>query len=253
MTIGSIYEQAAGRIFRGPRPGLPHRSASPLRHGVFAQPALSVMVALAPLSWGCSASNDLAAKADSGTSGDEEVGTDGQDSGAVRQPAWWLVNATLRVAAGQLSASGSELGIAILDSEGEPICEELFRVTSTSTEATQPEPTILTWWSIERGEGTGECGALLDLEALPLVIQLGVGEMHPEMTAVAGQVSTLPETGTATLNAAYAKTDNSVEDTWVFGFAGDAEAWNGTSGPATIAPLTDGIWTIQGVYGFPLP
>ena len=88
---------------------------------------------------------------------------------------------------------------------------------------------------------------------LPSQIYLGVGALHPELIAVAGRVPEIPESGPETLNGAYARIGSSTEDIWVFGFAGDVPAWEGTSGPSSVAPLPDGIWTLAGVYGFPLP
>lgn len=166
---------------------------------------------------------------------------------------WWRLGASLEVVAGQLSAIDSELEVTLLDRNGTEICSDLFLVESTNTEVFQPEESLIVWWSIERGEGTGQCAAHHDLSTLPALFFLGVGELHPELEAVAGQVPVVPENGPGTLNGAYASVDATVEDIWVFGFAGDEQAWSGRSGPSTVAPLADGTWTIVGVYGFPLP
>jgi hypothetical protein len=168
-------------------------------------------------------------------------------------PAWWRLDARLYVSAGQLSATRSDLVVHILDEAADVLCSETHRVASTSTQPSEPDPMILTWWAIERGEGTGECSGLVDWEDFPSIVYLGVGEMHPELEAVAGQVENLPEDGHLNLNGAYASVDSATEDTWVYGFAGDSAAWAGAAGPATVVPLSDGEWTLAGVYAFPLP
>jgi hypothetical protein len=169
------------------------------------------------------------------------------------KPDWWRLSASLEVVAGQLAAASSELEVTLLDRNGTEVCSELFLVTSTNTEVFQPEASLIVWWSIERGEGAGQCATHHDLNTLPETFFLGVGALHPELEAVAGQVPAVPEGGPATLNGAYASVDSDVDDVWVFGFAGDEDAWGGRAGPATVAPLADGTWTIVGVYGFPLP
>jgi len=203
---------------------------------------------------GCGADTSLDKAFDTGGSvaSDSEGGE--FDSGVSVTPTWWRLDAELMVSAGQLSASSSELVVWVLGADGEVLCQEPMRIAETDTEPSRPDPSILTWWAIERGDSTGTCPQRYDLTGIPESFHLGVGEMHPELEAVAGQVSDdLPDTGVLTLNGAYARVDDSVDDTWVFGFAGDAAAWSGTSGPATVAPLSDGLWSLKGVYGFPLP
>jgi len=186
--------------------------------------------------------------------GDQAISGSMPDSeAAIFEPAWWRLSAALRVVAGQLAAGGSELEVAVLDRDGIGICTEFFLVESTNTEPTSPDPAILVWWSIERGEGSGECAAYVDLSVLPRRFFLGVGELHPELVAVAGRLEEIPASGTTTLNGAYARLDSGVDDVWVYGFAGDEAAWDGRSGPAMVAPLADGTWTLAGYYGFPLP
>ena len=169
------------------------------------------------------------------------------------KPHWWRLSASLEVVAGQLAAVESELQVTLLDRNGTEICSEPFLLDATNTEVFQPEPELIVWWSIERGEGAGQCSSYHDLTTLPESFFLGIGDLHPELEAVAGQVPLVPEEGPGTLNGAYASVDPDVDDIWVFGFAGDERAWSGRSGPSTVAPLADGTWSVVGVYGFPLP
>ena len=201
----------------------------------------------------CSSSDMAKASFDTALSASDEpagqVITTDQDA----QPHWWRLSASLEVVAGQLAAVDSELEVTVLDRNGTDLCSELFLVESTNTEVFQPDPSLIVWWSIERGAGAGQCAADQDLSTLPETFFLGVGALHPELEAVAGQVPMVPEEGPGTLNGAFASVDPDVDGLWVFGFAGDESAWSGRSGPATVAPLADGTWTIIGVYGFPLP
>lgn len=208
---------------------------------------------LATCGAGCSSADNALMKLDSGLA--EADATDGAvfDSATQRDPAWWRLDARLVVSAGQLSAAGSELEVHIVDDAGGTLCSEVVRIASTDTMPSQPDPSILTWWAVTRGEGTGACVGLVDWEELPLTLYLGVGALHAELEAVAGQVEGLPEGTVEMLNGAYAQLSPDAADTWVYGFAGDAEAWAGTAGPATVTPLSDGVWTLTGVYGFPLP
>ena len=183
--------------------------------------------------------------------GEDDIPVD--DTGAGAEPVWWRLDADLDIMAGQLSRDSSQLTIAVLDADGVPLCEEEVRVAATATIASRPEPELLTWWSVELGEGTRACAGTYDLNELPRELQLGVGPIHPELQAVAGLVDFLPSEGIETLNGAYARVDPDVDDVWVYGFAGDDDAWLGSSGPAVVAPLRDGLWTLRGVYSFPLP
>jgi len=215
------------------------------------RPHIVCVVAIAAL--GCSAASKDAALLDTATESDAG-GTGGEvDTGESAEPTWWRLDADLLVSAGQLSRDGSQLTVSILDPDGLVLCEEEVRLASTDTIVTRPEPELLTWWAVELGEGTRTCAATYDVSVLPRDIQLGVGEMHPELQAVAGLVDGMPDTGVVTLNAAYARVDSDIDDVWVYGFAGDDGAWLGVSGPATVAPLTDGMWTLRGIYSFPLP
>lgn len=201
----------------------------------------------------CGSAKFDARKADSGVNSASVAIDDTPTEGPFIDPSWWRLKASLRVVAGQLVASGSELEVTVLDRDGTELCTELFLVESTNTVPALPDPSILVWWSVERGEGSGECTAVVDLTSLPSQIYLGVGALHPELIAVAGRVPEIPDSGPETLNGAYARIGSSMQDIWVFGFAGDVPAWEGTAGPSSVAPLPDGIWTLAGVYGFPLP
>ena len=192
---------------------------------------------------------DTSAGANMGEGFDEDTGV-GTDA---MVPAWWRLDAGLSISAGQLSTAESGLTVHVLDDAGEVICSEEFRLVDTDTMEDRPDPMILTWWLLVRGEGTGTCSDVVDLSSLPAELYVGVGEMHPELEAVAGQVEDWLEAPTGHLNGAYARVDPNVDDIWVYGFAGDVNAWAGMDGPATVAPLSDGLWTLRGVYSFPLP
>ncbi len=168
-------------------------------------------------------------------------------------PTWWRLHADLQVSAGLLTHLGSALTVEILDQDGGLLCSEDRRVDAVDNISLRPDPAVLTWWNISVGESTGGCDAVDLLTALPASVFLGVGDVHPEIEAVAGWVDTLPPSGTATLNGVYARMDESQDDIWVYGLGGDAEAWAGTSGPATVTPIHDGLWTLRGIYSFPLP
>jgi hypothetical protein len=188
----------------------------------------------------------------SAAAAERDMGATEQPS-AVVGPAWWRLDADLDLVDGLLSRERSQFTVAILDADGLILCEEDVRVASTDTVVARPEPELLTWWLVRFGEGTRTCAGIYDVSRLPTEIELGVGDLHPELQAVAGLVDGMPEAGASTLNAAYARVDGAVDDVWVYGFAGDDEAWLGVSGPATVAPLTDGAWTLRGIYSFPLP
>ena len=201
----------------------------------------------------CSSADMAKASFDTALRASDEASGEVVTTNDTSQPHWWRLSASLEVVAGQLAAGESELEVTVLERNGTEVCSELFLVESTNTEVFQPDPSLIVWWSIGRGAGAGQCAAFQDLSALPETFFLGVGDLHPELEAVAGQVPMVPEEGPGTLNGAFASVDPDVDDLWVFGFAGDELAWSGRSGPATVAPLADGTWTIVGVYGFPLP
>ncbi len=207
---------------------------------------------VALLATGCSAASKDMASLDSGRVADEGEGNSEQDSGESAEPTWWRLDADLEVASGQLNLTGSQLTVSVLDYDGIALCSEDVRVAGSSTIAVRPEPELLGWWSITLGEGTRTCGGTFNVASLPSSIEVGIGVMHPELEAIGGLASDLPSTGVATLNAAYARTDPSANDIWVYGYAGNDSAWLGIDGPADAAPLADGQWALRGVYSFPI-
>ena len=168
-------------------------------------------------------------------------------------PTWWRLHAKLQVSAGLLTHLGSALTVEILDQDGGVLCTEDRRVDAVDNISDRPDPTVLTWWNVSVGESTGGCDAVSLPNPLPASVFLGIGDVHPEIEAVAGWVESLPPAGTATLNGAYAQIDESQDDIWVYGLGGDAAAWSGTAGPASVTPIHDGLWTLRGIYSFPLP
>lgn len=212
----------------------------------------AVGVALGLLGAGCSEASMAEKSSASGADADDATGGSIETVDTGVEPMWWRLDADLEVSAGQLSASGSEGTIQVLGDDGSVLCSEQRRVASTDTIPIEPDPLIFTWWELEWGGGAGDCDGVADLSELPATIHVGVGEMHPELEAIAGHVRGLPEAGAGTLNGAYARVDDANPDVWVFGFAGDADAWLGTDGPATVSPLSDGMWSLRGAYSFPL-
>jgi len=208
--------------------------------------------AVALLGTGCSAAGKDMAFLDSGMEADAGSSGGGQDTEEYAEPTWWRLDSELLVSAGQLSRTESQLIVSVLDFEGLVLCTEEVRVAETDTIPVRPESELLTWWSITLGDGTRTCAGIFDVATLPDSIEVGVGQMHPELKAVSSLVSDLPDTGVDTLNGAYARLDSDADDIWVYGYAGDAAAWLGTAGPATVAPLADGRWTLRGVYSFPI-
>jgi hypothetical protein len=188
------------------------------------------------------------------SSGADSGGSDEELSGA----AWWKLGATLDIRADEAGGVQPELltsliSASLLDSQGALLCSGIAPIGQVMEIAPTPDPLIITWWWMERGEWSTDC-TLPELEEemadLPHQVLLGVGDMHPEIAGALGAVEGLQPGAAATLNGAYASLEDEV--IYVFGVAGTEEAMEGAEGPAVGSPLKAGRWLITPVYSFPL-
>ena len=187
--------------------------------------------------------------ADTGSTTDAGGGDDGaEDTGPVVDvAAWWRLRATIEVVEGLAQAAGGQLEIESYDAELNLRCEATAEVARVS-ELTPSEPALAAWWQVVAGEWSGTC---VDWDQpIPVAsVQLGVGEMHPEIVAVLDTVEGASAGSEASLNGAYARVESS-GDIYVFGAAGLPAAFAGVGEPATLSPLPDGTWTFAPAYAF---
>ena len=77
-----------------------------------------VGVASSLLLGACGSAKFDARNADSGVSSASVVTNDAPSEGPSIDPSWWRLKASLRVVAGQLAASGSEMEVEVLERDG---------------------------------------------------------------------------------------------------------------------------------------
>lgn len=201
------------------------------------------------LTAGCGNESALFDRADTGAgfaSGEDDTDDENQlDTGeSGDEPIWWSLGSALVLEKGVPSV-GSELTITPLTEAGEPLCETPDALVVTAvTEEISPYKEILTWWRLTLDAPDTPCGGV----ALPVgdSLLLGVGEMHPDISAAIESIDDLNDS--LPLNGAYASLDE--EAVFVFGVAGQERAFAGKGEVAESVPLADGRWRVEPVYWF---
>lgn len=173
-----------------------------------------------------------------------------EDSGQLvsHDPAWWWLHASLSIAKGELVPGTSEIQVELRDESQAFICMETFQIAE-ATPLKSPSDSILTWWTLVPGTGDGGCIEKSATMPLPEQFQLGVGDMHPEISAVLGSVSQVEDGAESILNAAYVSFDDP-ETVYVYGVAGLEASYSGEGSLQLETPLSDGAWVVLGVYAF---
>lgn len=208
-----------------------------------------ILYALPLLSLGCSESNLSKGSFDTGFTTDGGSGetlddTDADTGMFENEPAWWSLGSRLSLEKGTPQVK-STLSIVPLNDEGEPLCEDPAPFTITEvTEEAAPYTEVLVWWRL----GLEAPDTLCDGISAPIgdSIYLGVGEMHPDISAAIEIIDGLDDA--LPLNGAYASLDGSA--VYVFGVAGQDSAYAGEGEVAESAPLADGGWRVEPVYWF---
>jgi hypothetical protein len=213
---------------------------------------LALLVPVGVLVGGCGAGKNMGlggddtAELDGGADGDDGSGDSGGTGEA--QPIWWTLSGTLLVAEDEsLTVAESSLSIELQDVDRAPLCAEQVPLVSATHRLTEPDPLILSWWSLSLGEGDGGCVGLVP--DLPSSLFVGVGELHPDVRAAQGGDASLSEAAWAHLNGAYVSFD-AADTIYAFGVAGLDEAYAGLEGPVSSAPLPAGAWTLSPVFPF---
>jgi len=207
------------------------------------------------LSIGCSAGKADRA-IDSGAAEpaiDADEGTfDGDDPSTEVAPLAWELGGQLILDSDVIVEGTSQLEIRLIGEDLSVLCDDIVEVeTATAMNASQyPESTLVGWWRIFVGDPTPN-GCFTDEYEFPVPVPLlvGIGPMHPEIVAAVGAVPSLGDVDA--LNGVYTSMDGG-ETVWVFGVIGTQDAYDGIAGPEESAPLSDGAWTIEPVYSFPL-
>jgi hypothetical protein len=177
---------------------------------------------------------------------------DGDDNLAEVAPLAWELSGQLTLDSDVIVEGESKLEIQLIGEDLTVLCDDTVEVeTATAMDASQyPESTLLGWWRIFVGDPTPN-GCFTDLYEFPVPVPMliGIGPMHPEIVAAVGAVPSLGDVDA--LNGVYTSMDGG-ETVWVFGVIGTQDAYDGFAGPEESAPLSDGAWTIEPVYSFPL-
>ena len=188
---------------------------------------------------------------DDAAGGSDGGGLDSGLDGSGEEFSWWRLDADLVVVEGELSVEGSRFSAALLDDAGIQVCVVDAAPGDVTPFLVMPDELVLAWWEVGGLQWTGDCPEGWNPSELPDAFHIGVGLMHPEITAVIDAMPEVGEGGGESLNAAYAQFPG-VDAVYVFGAVGPAEAWDGAGAPASVAPLADGTWELRGAYGFPL-
>jgi hypothetical protein len=161
--------------------------------------------------------------------------------------AWWRLRARIDVVEGVPQAAGGVLELESYDASLNLRCEASAQIARVS-ELAPSESALVVWWQVVAADWSGTC---IDWDQpIPVAsVQLGVGEMHPEILAVLGTVEEAEANAEASLNGAYARVQGAGE-IYVFGVAGPPAAFAGVGEPAVAAPLPDGTWTFAPAYAF---
>jgi len=226
-----------------------------LRSGSGSEADMRLWAVMWVIGAGCAASKSDEDRSGVGMSAAEEgsAGDDLDEGGFdVEDPVAWELAGQVVLDTDVIVEDESVLRIRLLTDEREVLCESTAVIeTATAMDASQyPEDTLVGWWRFfVEGPKPDGCFAEEYDFPVPVPMLLGIGPMHPEIIAAVGAD---PDLGSVdSLNGVYASMDGG-ETIWVFGVIGTDAAYDGTAGPEDSAPLSDGVWSIEPVYSFPL-
>jgi len=212
---------------------------------------MNIFLNIAAFFFGCAAyDGKFGAPGDLDTGLMPDSAAEAEDTGQVisHDPAWWWLHANLSISKGEIILEESSLQVELQDEFQNFICIETFPIAEIVPEKS-PSEVIYSWWSLVPGTGAGGCAEKVKTMPLPARLQLGVGDMHPEISAVLGSVSQLSDGAESIVNGAYVSFDDP-ETLYVYGVAGLEAAFNGEGSLQEEAPLSDGDYTVLGVYAF---
>lgn len=197
---------------------------------------------------GCSADSKVVSQDFETAAGDDTADDGSSDTGALEDgesPLWWELGAELVITGGLVDPNLSTLSVRMLNANVEPLCDERLALLGVSEEAVTPSSEIYAWWEISPSAPSDECSD--HEEAPPAELLLGVGALEADVRAMLGPAGLA---GVADgLNGAFISLDGG-DTLYTFGVAGTAEAYAGTAGAATGAPLADGTWTVVSLFAF---
>lgn len=173
------------------------------------------------------------------------------DSGST-PPAWYAVGAAASLSGGLLTALTVTYSLLPETPTDGSICESV-RAPISAVDAPSPDPAIYHWWLVELPQDDGACEGA---ETLPTTLLLGLGELHPDITA--GLKDDAAQAAAGSLYGAYVATDGVQEDgqaetIYIYGYAGTTADLAGETSPVTAPPAPDGDYTLTPVYVLKLP
>lgn len=196
----------------------------------------------------CSADSALTKEGDTsggaadtgGFDGDDSAG-DTADTAAELVPAWYTIAARLTVSGGAASTKGAEVtAVVVADDEVTPVCEVPLDVTEL-TVGKSPVPEVAYWWELAITPAKEACATL------PPSIELGLGEMGPDVLARLGAEGLDGVAGS--LYGAYLR--EPAGDVYIYGWAGTEADLAGDS--EALSPPPDGVYTFAPLYLLRLP
>lgn len=190
----------------------------------------------------CSADSKLA---DNATVGAPDTGLPGTntttDSGlstTTNQPVFFAVDGILTVTNDDVDLGQSTVSMDYRNAAGDSIdCTEV-RTLSTATLLVNDDPDLplFGWWDV-----TFE--ASVDCPYGPDALTLGIGAWDNELDAAAAAKNLIG----SELYTLYAR-QSPTSPVFSFGAAGTSEQFNGTTPPATEAPLPDGVYQLRTLF-----
>jgi len=182
----------------------------------------------------------------------ESLDEDG--TGSEEEPVSWDLIGTLVVSDqfGNLSAEESALVVRLRDALGGVLCEDdvVLGDAIGKSQTHYPDDALLSWWElhVDSPDPSSCFGSDYDFP-VPSVLMVGIGDMDPELRAVAGAS---PDTlDMDTLNGVYASVDRG-DTVWVFGVAAAQDTVAEEGSPVAEWPVPEGTWDIDPLYPFPL-
>ena len=167
------------------------------------------------------------------------------------EAAWWWLSADLSVESGQIASEGSSLSADFLDDERNVICSVSAPLGASVREEVVPHESVSYWWTVSIEAWGDGCDEHLELSAMPLEFQLGLGAMHPEILAVLDNLVQAQEGSESMLQGAYASFDSG-KSLFVFGAGGTAMDFAGETRDESQVELS-GFYFVHPLYPFIYP
>ncbi len=215
---------------------------------------LKACLTAAPLLTACS-EMDMGAW-DSATEGVADSGPydenydDTGETGELRVPSWWLLEAELLVEDQAAVVGDAQVTSSLLDEladSADSICS-MTQAVASITEEKSPDEMIFHWWDLTLAGGEGTCNAA-QADHLPQQLHLGLGQLHADIAAL------LEPTGYEGMDehlyGAYVQLLGE-EDIWAFGIAATGAGFDADQEAVDEAPIPNGTYQVVPVYLLPL-